>query len=400
MQRVFLVDGRRTPFGKFGGSLRDIRTLDLGAHIVRELVKITGVKPEWIDELFLGTCVPAEVGMVAPVVARQVALKAGLLETMPSLTIDRACCSSLTAVQLAWRTIRCGEAELVMTVGTENLSRVPMAIPQLRWGSRLGHVVIQDSIFELGYEGANPVAVDAGEVAIEEGITREMQDEWAYGSQVKYQAAKKAGKFKEEIVPYPIPQPKGEPKIFEEDEFPKPDTTLEKLAKLKPVYGSPTVTAGNAPGLDTGGVANLIASEKAVEKYGLKPIAEILSVASAVMPPRNLARVPAPAIEFALRKAEKSLEELDLIEINEAFAAMPLVSTKLLAKGNEKTLRRLREITNVNGGAIAIGHPVGASGGRILLTLAKELKRRGGGLGVCSICGGLAQGDAALIKAI
>ena len=398
MKKIYLVDGLRTAFGRFGGKLKSTPSADLSAFVINELLKKLNLKGEELDEFNLGMCVPSETGIVGAVPARQVILKAGLPQSLVSMTLDRACCSSLTAVQLAWRAIMLDEADIILAGGVDNLSRTPITIPELRWGSKIGDVKLRDHLYQLGYEGVNPVTIDAGNVALEEGISREMQDEWAYNTQMKYQKAKEAGVFKDEIIPYPIKQRRGDPIMFEEDEFPKPTTTLEGLAKLPTVYGSPTVTAGNAPGLDTGAVALIIASEDAVKKHNWQPLAEIMSVTSVALPANDLARAPAPAIKKAIDKAGVGIDSLDLIEINEAFAAMPLVATKILSEGNEERLKRLREITNVNGGAIAIGHPVGASGARILLTLAKELKRRGGGKGVASICGGLAQGDAAVIN--
>jgi acetyl-CoA C-acetyltransferase len=257
-----------------------------------------------------------------------------------------------------------------------------------------------DGLFGLGYKGFNPVSVDAGEVALEYGITREDQDRWAYQSQMKYAKAFGEGKFKigEELVKVEIPLKKGPSIILEKDEFPKPDTTLEKLQKLPLVYGSPTVTAGNAPGLDTGASAILIMSEKKAKEKGLKPLAKILSMVATATTPRLIAAIPGFTIQKALEKAQVTLDQIDLIEINEAFAAMPLVSAKILADGNSEKMQTILGKTNVNGGAIAIGHPVGASGARILMTLIYELRRRGGGIGVASICGGLAQGDGAIVK--
>jgi acetyl-CoA C-acetyltransferase len=264
----------------------------------------------------------------------------------------------------------------------------------------LGSIELWDGLFGLGYKGFNPVSVDAGEVALEYGITREDQDRWAYQSQMKYDKAFSEDKFKigEELMRVEIPQRKGAPLLFEKDEFPRPDTTIEKLSKLPLIYGSPTVTAGNAPGLDTGASAILIMSEEKARERGLKPLAKILSMVATATTPRLIAAIPGFTIQRTLEKARRTLDQIDLIEINEAFAAMPLVSAKILADGNSDKMKVLLEKTNVNGGAIAIGHPVGASGARILMTLIYELRRRGGGIGVASICGGLAQGDGAVVQ--
>jgi acetyl-CoA C-acetyltransferase len=398
---VVVVSAVRTPFGKFGGTLKDIPSIDLGAMVIREVLKRAGVRGEEVEETYYGVAVPAEVGLETDVPARQATLKAGMPSESISITIDRACCSSLAAVRLGYRGIKAGEIEVALGVGSDNMSRTPLlASPHIRWGSRLGHIELSDMIYGLGYKGFNPVSVDAGEVALEYGVTREDQDQWAYQSQMKYAKAFLEGKFKVgvELMRVEILQRKGPPIIFERDEFPKPDTTLEKLSKLPLVYGSPTVTAGNAPGLDTGASALLIMSKKKAKEKGLKPLAKILSMVATATTPRLLAAIPGFTIQKALEKAQITLDQIDLIEINEAFAAMPLVSAKILADGDPVKMTSLLEKTNVNGGAIAIGHPVGASGGRILMTLIYELRRRGGGIGVASICGGLAQGDGAVVQ--
>jgi acetyl-CoA C-acetyltransferase len=226
----------------------------------------------------------------------------------------------------------------------------------------------------------------------------EIQDTWALGSQEKWARADSAGRFKDELVPVEVPRKRGDPIIFDQDEFPKPHTTLEGLSRLKTIYGSPTVTAGNAPGLDAGAAAVIIMRRSRAEEMGIKPLATIVSVASGASEPRRMAELPGFVINKALKRAGFSTDDMDVIEINEAFAAVTLVSTKILAEGNERKWRELLEKTNPNGGAIAIGHPVGASGARILMTMMYELRRRGGGLGVCAICGGLAQGDCVVIR--
>ena len=398
---VVVVSAVRTPFGKFGGTLKDIPSIDLAAMVIREALQRVTVKGEEVEETYYGSAVPGEVGLETDVPARQATLKAGMPADHVSITLDRACCSSLSAVRLGYRAIRGGEVEAALGVGAENMSRTPLIVPpDVRWGRRLGNIELWDGLYGLGYKGFNPVSVDAGEVALEYGITREDQDRWAYGSQMKYAQAFAEGKFKigEELMKVDIPQRKGPSVILEKDEFPKSDTTLEKLAKLPLVYGSPTVTAGNAPGLDTGASAILIMSEKKAKEKGLKPLAKIISMVATATTPRLIAAIPGFTIQAALKKAGLTLDQIDLIEINEAFAAMPLESNKILADGDSDKMKRLLEKTNVNGGAIAIGHPVGASGARILMTLIYELKRRGGGIGVASICGGLAQGDGAVVQ--
>ncbi len=398
---VVVVSAVRTPFGRFGGILKEIPSIELGAMVIREALNRVRVKGEEVEETYYGTAIPAEVALETDVPARQALLKAGMPPDAISITLDRACCSSLAAVRLGFRAIRAGEIDVALGVGAENMSRTPLLVPpHIRWGSRLGPIELFDGIHALGYKGFNPVSVDAGEVALEYGVSREDQDQWAYQSQMKYAKAFSEGKFKigEELMRLEIPQKKGPPIFFERDEFPKPDTTLEKLSKLPLVYGSPTVTAGNAPGLDTGASAILIMSKKKARELGLEPLAKIVSMVATATTPRLLAAIPGFTIQRVLKKAQMDLDQIDLIEINEAFAAMPLVSAKILADGNPRKMKSILEKTNVNGGAIAIGHPVGASGARILMTLIYELIRRGGGMGVASICGGLAQGEGAIVQ--
>jgi acetyl-CoA C-acetyltransferase len=398
---IVIVSAVRTPFSKFDSVMADIPSIDLGIMVMKEVIARVGIRPEEVDDLYYGSCVPAEYALELDVPARQATLLAGFPAGNNSVTLDRACCSSLTALRLGVMSIRAGEAETVIAVGSENMPRTPHLAPGLRRGARLGHIKLIDCLFELGYhaKGFNPVARDAGEVALEHGVTREMQDAWALGSQEKYARAHAEGKFKigEELMPVVIPQKKGEPIVIEKDESPR-KTTLEALARLKPIYGSPTVTAGNAPPISAGSSAILYMTRKKAEEKGLKPLATIVTAISAATEPRGIAVIPAQTIEKALKRAGLTLDQMNLIEINEAFAAMPLVSTKLLAGGDEKKWKDLRDRTNVNGGAIAIGHPVGASAARITMTMAYELRRRGGGYGVASICGGLAQGEAVIIK--
>jgi len=395
---VVIVSAVRTPFSKFGGPLREMHSTDLGVIVIRECLKRAGLKGEDLDELYYGMCVQAEAALYDNVNGRQALLRAGLPEDLTSLTIDRACCSSLTCVDLSRRAILLSEAEICMAIGAENMSNTPLLINGHRWGAGMKALVVQDYLNPITYREYNPLAKDAGEIAEEHGITREMQDEWALGSQQKWQAADIAGRFDDELVPVEVPQRKGSPIIFDKDDFPKAYTTLEGLAKLKTIYGSPTVTGGNAPGLDTGASSVILMKRSRAEKIGIRPLATILSMASAAGEVRRMAEFPAFTIRKALSKACVTLEEIEVIEINEAFASVALVSTKILSDGDEAKWLEIMGKTNPNGGAIAIGHPVGASGARILMTMMYELRRRGGGLGVCAICGGLAQGDAAVIR--
>ena len=397
---VVIVSAARTAFGRFGGMLKDVSGLDLGVAVVREVMRRCSRQDIKVDEVIFGCCAQCEFKPLAPVVARQILLKADLPPETVSITLDRACCSSLAAVQIAQRDIETANADVVLAGGVENMSRLPYLVRELRWGGRLGDVKLVDDLFGMeSAPGYGAVAVDAGEVALEYDFKREDQDRWAYNSQMRYQAALALGKYEEEIFPISIPQKKGPPLIFDRDEFPKPNTTIESLNKLPTVYGSPTVTAGNAPGLDAGASAVVLMRRRKAEEYGIPSLARVLTVQSVAGEPHYMAMVPATAIKKALMKAQLSLEDLDLIEINEAFAAMPLVSLKVLAGTDDEQMKELVEITNVNGGAIAIGHPVGASGCRVLLTLMYELRRRGGEYGAAALCGGLSQGDAVIIEA-
>jgi acetyl-CoA C-acetyltransferase len=358
------------------------------------------VKPEEVEEVNYGLSIIAEAALETDVPARQATLFAGFPPENISITVNRACCSSLSALRLGYRAIRAGEIDVALAVGSENMGRAPLFSPNIRWGSRLGNVVLKDPLFELGYPDFAPVAKDAGEVAVEYGVSRQEQDEWALQSHQRYFEAFKQGKFAvgEELMVVEIPQKKGQPIQVAQDESPRADTTLEQLAKLPTIYGSPTVTPGNAPGLSTGATAILMMSAEKAREKNLPPLGTILSSVATAMNARYIAAIPASTIIKALEKAGQSLKDMDLIEINEAFAAMPLVSTKILAAGNERLMKELRDKTNVNGGAIAIGHPVGASALRITMTMMYELRRRGGGYGVAAICGGLAQGEGIVLK--
>ena len=395
---VVIVSGVRTPFSKFGGALREMHSTDLATVVIKESMKRTGLKGEDLDELYYGMCDQAEAALYDNVNARQALLRAGLPQSLVSLTIDRACCSSLCAIHLARRAILVNEADTVMAVGAENMSNTPLLMNGHRWGTGLKPVLVQDYLNPITYREYTPLGRDAGEIAIEYDISREEQDKWALGSQQKWVAADKEGRFDDELVPVTVPQAKGDPIVFNKDEFPKPNTTLEVLSKLKTIYGSPTVTAGNAPGLDAGASTVIVMRRSKAEAKGLKPLATIVAVGSSAGEPRRLAELPAFVIKKILDKAGLTLEDMKLIEINEAFAAVTLVSTKMLADGKEAKWCELLEKTNVNGGAIAIGHPVGASGARIVMNAMYELKRRGGGYAVCAICGGLGQGDGVIIR--
>jgi acetyl-CoA C-acetyltransferase len=401
---VVIVDALRTPFGRFDGVLKDALSMDLAVHVLKELVKRQGLDPATVDEVYYGSCIPAEYAIYCNVPARQVTLLAGFPDDSISITIDRACCSSMTGLRLGYQSIKAGNAEVVIAAGAESMGNTPLIAQakKARWGSRLGPVELEDVLYELGYgrKGFAPVATDAGEVSVEYGVTREEQDAWGLRSHQRWFEAFEAGKYRvgEEIVPLEIPQRRGDPIHFDRDESPRENSSLERLAKLKPIYGSPTVTAGNAPGMNSGASAILLMSRNAAEDKGFKPLATIEAVQAAAGEPKYMACVPAQAIDKLLARTGGSIDDMDLIEINEAFAAVVLVSLKVLAKDDPAKYAELQERTNVNGGAIAIGHPVGASGARITMALMYELMRRGGGKGVAAICGGLSQGEALAVS--
>lgn len=398
-EKVYVAGALRTPFGSFGGSLKDIEVETLAAMVIKEVLKRSKIQPEQVDELHLGCCVMSECKDTGgPVIARQALLKAGLPAGVLSSTVDKACCSATEAIKRAYDSIRFQEADIVIAGGVEVMSRIPHIARNLRWGNKLGNFTLEDPVFPVGYKDYNPVAVDAGEVAVEYGISREEQDLWAYTSQQRNQAAEKEGNFKEEIMPVEIKDKKKNVITFDRDEFPRPDTTLESLKKLPAIYGSLTVTAGNAPGLNDGATALILINERKLKELGLEPLAEVITISSVADKPKYIATVPAHAINKALKKVELSIDDMKRIEINEAFAAVALVSSKILGDSDKEKVQVIREKLNVNGGAIAIGHPVGATGARLVMTLMYELRRLGGGYGVAAICGGLAQGDAVIIK--
>ena len=397
-ERIFIVAAKRTAIGKLGGTLKDVNPVDLAADLFKGLLAETKIAPEAIDQVHLGCCTHCQANEgVAPVIARQALLKAGMPFTVLSSTVDRACTSATWAVKVGCDAIKLKEAGIVIAGGTEVMSRTPHLARGLRSGVRLGAITLEDPLYPLAYKDYEPIAKEVGDVAVKYGVTRAMQDGWAYRSQTRYQQAKLAGKWAEEIFPVEV-KSKRDKFLFAADEFPKADTTLEGLASLKTVFGSPTVTAGNAPGLNDGAAALILVSETKLKELGLKPLAEIIGFSFAGDEPKYMGRVPGFAIKALLANANLSVDDLVCMEINEAFAAVPLLSSIILAEQQEEKLDDIREKINVNGGSVAIGHPVGATGARIIVTLLHELRRRGGGYGAASLCGGLAQGDAVLIK--
>jgi len=383
-----IVAAARTPFGKLGGVLASVPAVDLGARVVREVVERTGTDPAEVDQLIMGTVLPAGQGQVP---ARQAGLRAGLPATVSSFTVNKVCASALKAVNLGALLIRSGEAHVVVAGGMESMSRSPYLLEDQRFGSRFGDRVAVDSMLRDGL--CCPVdgvlmGVHGSEVAAEMGVSREEQDAWALRSQTRYQEALAGGRFSDEIVPVVV-----DGNAVERDEQPRADTTLEKLAALRGAFGQEsTITAGNAPGMNDGATAILLMSAERARAQGLTPLGTWLTYGESAAEHPYLATVPALAIEAALRKTggEVDTGKLDLVEINEAFAAVAITSTRMLEVDEDRV--------NVKGGAIAVGHPIGASGARILMTLLYELRRRGGGHGAAGICSGIAQGEATLVR--
>jgi acetyl-CoA C-acetyltransferase len=354
-----------------------------------------GVKAGDVSETIIGTAMLAAATSVA---ARQINFKIGLPPDTPSLTLDRACCSSMTAIGLAAMKIRLGEAGVVLAGGIESCSQTPFLMRGVRWGKRLGDFIVEDPMKIRNPINDRSVAAVTGEMALEYGVSRAEQDEWACESHVRYFAAHDSGLYKDEILPVEAGAAgSGEQMVI--DESPRRNTSLEKLAKLATVYGSPTITAGNAPGLNDGASAAVLMSGAEAQKRGLQPLGEVVAYVQLSGNLESSVYLPGLAILKALQKAGLGLQDLKRIEINEAFAAMPLVSTKKMADRDDALLKSLRAITNVNGGSVALGHPMGASGARVVMAVLRELCRAGGGYGAAAICGGYGQADAVIIKA-
>ncbi|MCF8142877.1 MAG: thiolase family protein [Deltaproteobacteria bacterium] len=397
---IVIVNAVRTPFGRYCGALREYDYFDLGALPMKEVLDRVHVNGNQVDEVYWGvgdTSVCKDV--YTPVAARQTLLKAGLPPETPSVSLDKACVSAMSAVHYGCRAMVAGEIACAIGGGATSFSQEPLIVRGLRWkGFRLGDVKMEDPLFALGYKDFNPVSVDTDNVAIEYGISREEQDEWALRSHYKYGQAWKAGKFKDEMMILEIPQKKGDPIILDIDEQYRKETTIEKLSKLPGIYGCKGVTAGNAPGLNDGATAILFMKRSKADELELKPLAEIVSMSSIAINPNRMPEGPAYAAMKALNRAALSMNDIHFVEINEAFAAVPLVSTLLMTDKDKGKAQALREKTNVNGSAIAIGHPNTASGARLIMNLMYELHRKGGGYALGAICGGLAQADACVIK--
>ncbi|RNB74486.1 acetyl-CoA C-acetyltransferase [Brevibacillus panacihumi] len=391
MNKTVIAGAARTPLGKFGGSLKALSAVDLGAVAIKAALERSGVAGDQVDEVIMGMVVQAGAGQVP---SRQAARKAGLPWEVASETINKVCASGMRAVTMGDQIIRAGDGEIIVAGGMESMSNAPYALPDARYGMRMGDATVRDLMM---YDGLTcpfdqvPMAVHGSNVAEEYGITREAQDRWALRSQERAAKAIQNGLFAEEITPVSIPQRKGDPILVTQDEGPRPDTTLEGLAKLPPVYKKDgTITAGNAPGINDGAAAMVLMSDAKAKELGIQPLATILGHAQVGAEAPYIATTPGLAILKLLKKTGVALDEIDLFEVNEAFAAVTLTSGNIVGWDEEKV--------NVNGGAIALGHPIGASGARIIMHLAYELKRRGGGLGIAAICSGAAQGDAVLIK--
>jgi len=390
VRETVIVSAARTPFGKLGGALKPLKAVQLGGIAIKEAVNRAEIDGTSIDNVIFGQVLQGGCGQVP---SRQAAREAGLPWEIPSETINKVCASGLRSVSMADQAIRAGDAGIIVAGGMESMSNAPYFV-HARWNLRMfdtqfKDLMVHDGLWCSFYD--RHMAIHGGEVAIEYGISREEQDEWALRSHQKAIAAIDAGRLKDEIVPVTIPQKKGDPKVVDTDEAPRRDTSLEALKKLPPVFDkNNTVTAGNAPGVNDGAGALVVMSKEKAQELGKKPLATILGHASVSQDAKYIATVPGLSINKLLRQKGMTIDQIDLFEVNEAFAAVTLVSSKIAGYPLDKT--------NVNGGAVAFGHPIGASGARILMTLIYELRRRGGGLGMAAICSGAAQGDAMLIK--
>ncbi|MGB9875316.1 MAG: thiolase family protein [bacterium] len=393
MQEILICDARRTAVGTFMGALKDIPASDLGAIVLKEIIKSNGLDPKEIEEVIVGNVLQAGQGMNP---ARQVSLKAGLPVSSTAMTINRVCGSGLQAVISGSQEIKTGDASLVVAGGIENMSRAPFLLLKARVGYRLGNDLIVDSMVNDGlWDVFNDVhmAITAENLAEKFHITREEQDQFAYESQMKAARAISEGRFQREIVPVEIAQPKSEPFLFRTDEHPRPDTTLEKLAKLKPAFKKDgTITAGNASGINDGAALVLLASQEKAKSLGLRPRARVLGYAVGGVDPMEMGLGPVEAIKKVLKKTGLKLNDFHVVELNEAFAAQSLAVLRNIEIDPAKV--------NPNGGAIALGHPIGASGARLLVTLIHELERANKNLGLVSLCIGGGQGIAMVVERV
>ena len=385
-----ILSGVRTPFGRLNGGLASLSAVDLGALVIKTAICRAGIEPDDVQNVIMGQVLQGGAGQNP---ARQAAFKAGLDKTITAETVNRVCGSGTRAITMADSLIRAGDYQVVVAGGMESMSNAPYLLRKARSGYRMGDGVLEDMMIGDGLQDAVAnvhMGIHGGKVAAEEGIGREEQDAWALRSHQRTLAARDAGLYADEIVPVEVPQRDGSITV-RDDEAPRRDTSAEALAKLKPVFDpAGTVTAGNAPGVNDGAAATIVTSAAWAAERGLLPLATIVSHAAAAWDLPYLAYTPAMAAELALAKAGLKIGDIDLVEINEAFASVSIISTRRLGVDPEKV--------NVHGGAVAIGHPIGATGARTVITLINELRRRGGGLGLAAICSGGGQGDAIIIQ--
>ncbi|MGH2532351.1 MAG: acetyl-CoA C-acetyltransferase [Thermomicrobiales bacterium] len=390
MSRSVILGGARTPFGKLNGSLAPLSAVDLGGVAIKAAIERSCITGDDVSHVVMGMVLQGGAGQIP---SRQAAFTAGLEKTVTSETINRVCGSGLRAITLADMMVRLDEHDVIVAGGMESMTNAPYLIRNARQGYRMGDGVLEDMMINDGLMCALEcchMGVHGGNVAAEEAVDREEQDAWALRSHRRYFDALERGLFKEEVVPVKVSTRKGTT-LVTEDESPRAETSADALAKLKPAFDpASTVTAGNAPGINDGAAAVVVASEDWARAHDLTPRASILSHAAAAWGPAYLAYTPAMAADLALKRAGLSLADVDLMEINEAFASVPIISARRLGIDPEKV--------NVNGGAVALGHPIGASGARITIALVNELRRRGGGIGVAAICSGGGQGDAMVIE--
>lgn len=391
MKEVVIVSAARTPIGSFGGTLKKTPARTLGAIAVKEAIKRAGIDAGAVEEVIMGCVLQGGLGQN---VARQISIDAGIPQEVPSMTLNKVCGSGLRAVELAAQIIKAGDADIVVAGGAESMSLSAYAVESARWGARMGDAKMTDMMIRDGLSDAFSnvhMGITAENICEQWKLTREELDEFAAASQQKAEAAIKAGKFKDEIVPVEIPQRKGDPIVFDTDEFPRAGVTAEGLGKLKPAFKKDgIVTAANASGINDSGAAVVVMSKDKADELGAKPMATITSYASAGVDPQIMGIGPVPATQKALAKANLKVEDLDLIEANEAFAAQSVAVGKELGFN--------REILNVNGGAIALGHPIGASGCRILISLIYEMQKRDAKKGLATLCIGGGQGTALIVS--
>ncbi len=390
-----VVSAARTAIGKFGGALSGVPAVDLGGRAIEAALQRAGISGDQVDYVIMGQVLQAGTGQIT---ARQAAIKAGIPDTVPAITINKVCLSGLNAIALADQLIRAGEVDVVVAGGMESMDQAPYLLPKARTGYRMGDGKLVDSMI---YDGLWDAFTDkhmgdqSEDVNMEFAVSREAQDEWSLRSHQRAAAAISEGRFDEEITPFPIPQRKGDPIEFTTDEGVRAETTAETLAALRPAFRTDgTITAGNASQISDGGAAVVVMSAERAQALGVTPMAEIVAHGMSADRPPYLHTVPALAVQAALKKAGLSASDLDLVEINEAFAAVAIHSTRMLFNGDKSA----EDKVNVNGGAVALGHPIGCTGARLTVTLLHELKRRGGGLGAAALCGGGGQGDALIFR--